>query len=548
MANEADTEPSSKIPLAAVLSDPRRGAICGGHEQAITHHLRDLVDAERRANSRVGEKDLTEAALFEASDRSRVAGGAREGEGQVVDVHGLEMASEITLFGDALDEVAREGLWRHRELGVRRAGLIDEGGERRRCTRVRRHPSAEVWREPLEHGSHRSARSPAFKNPVTDPDRVNSFPFRDSAAGDRHSARTVCDGRPEACLRTWAASRPSAEVTMARMGEERSVRAKVFVVATLVVASCAQPNFGEEEPPSDAPTPRRSRGDEGTSEILGDPVPADLEPPPTPCTDACNAVGAKRCSASGNTGTEICGRGPEGCLAWTQGPDCEAGSTCDMAKNDGSCRAGCTNDPGCDASREGTTQCAPTGTAEQICSKVGACWVFKTGRTGIPQQCKSGVSCAGNARQVCTASPAGACTQHVLSTQPCPAGTVCQGAGQCVATCTNACVENTSVCANNAVFTCKRGANGCTSYVTTDSCGAKDATCVKLASPPVAVCKACNSTCAIANSFACTSTTNYQFCRQEPNGCRTLVLGSCSAPVSGPPNCFAQGKVGCGAK
>jgi len=166
-------------------------------------------------------------------------------------------------------------------------------------------------------------------------------------------------------------------------------------------------------------------------------VPGGGEPLPPNCTDACPLDGAKRCSASSSAGVEICKKSTEGCLAWTQDADCATDFSCDTTKNDGTCKAGCTNDAGCDAGKVGTTRCilptGPNGTAEQTCSMVGACYQWKTTRSNIPQQCAiSGNYCVFDVRKNCIASAAGACTQHVSQTNACANGSTCQLAGQCV--------------------------------------------------------------------------------------------------------------------
>lgn len=177
----------------------------------------------------------------------------------------------------------------------------------------------------------------------------------------------------------------------------------------------------------------------GSAQSSGDASELTPEPgPPLPlrCTDSCPLDGAKRCSSSSSAGVEICARSAEGCLAWKQDADCAPDFSCDTVKNDGSCKAGCTNDTGCDAGKVATTRCVlpsgPNGTAEQTCSVVGACYQWKTTRSSIPQDCAiSGSYCVFGARKNCVASASGACTQHVSQANDCAQGSSCQGAGQC---------------------------------------------------------------------------------------------------------------------
>ena len=176
----------------------------------------------------------------------------------------------------------------------------------------------------------------------------------------------------------------------------------------------------------------------GGPQSSGDPVVLTPAPPlPPTCTDSCPLDGAKRCSPSSSAGVETCVKSTEGCLAWKQDADCAANFSCDAVKNDGTCKAGCTSDTGCDAGNVGTARCilpsGPNGTAEQTCTSVGACFQWKTTRSSIPQDCTiSGSYCVFDARKKCVATANGACTQHVSQSNPCAQGSSCQGAGQCV--------------------------------------------------------------------------------------------------------------------
>jgi hypothetical protein len=233
--------------------------------------------------------------------------------------------------------------------------------------------------------------------------------------------------------------------------------AVAVVVGGAVAAGCATVPI-EDDLATGADTKDKNKGtpqegDDGTAPdvVLGEPTRApDLEHPTTTgpqCTNDCATEGQKRCSTTSLSGTEVCRMGEGGCRAWTPGTDCDANFSCDKAKNDGTCKAGCTNDVGCSATNAGVAHCTADGTTELTCTQVGACYVFKTTRTAVAQECVSPSYCgaASGRRLSCVASAAGACTQHVFTYNDCPTGTACTGAGVCTATTTTTggCYSNT---------------------------------------------------------------------------------------------------------
>lgn len=250
------------------------------------------------------------------------------------------------------------------------------------------------------------------------------------------------------------------------MSDDRSWRQLIAValaaaVGSATVAGCATPPIDDQLPSTpDTAAERQPQTDDGTNDVtLGSPTSApDLESSSSPgsspgsapgkhCSDACASEGLKRCSTTSLSGTEICKMGESGCRAWVAGADCEANFSCDKTKNDGTCKAGCSNDDGCSASNAGEAHCSADGSTELTCTQVGACYVFKTTRTDVPQECTSPTYCgAASGRRIsCNASAAGACTQHVAVYDDCPAGTACTGAGVCTATTTStgSCYSNT---------------------------------------------------------------------------------------------------------
>jgi hypothetical protein len=231
------------------------------------------------------------------------------------------------------------------------------------------------------------------------------------------------------------------------MSDGRTVRwlLTAALAGGAVLSGCAEPNFGSDDlaTRSDSKTADRSDddGEEPGDIVLGAPAQGtelESKPPEQRCTDECTA-GEKRCGATSLAGTEICQTGEGGCRTWAPGPDCDASSSCDKTKNDGTCKAGCENDAGCSAANAGVARCTEDGTTELTCTQVGACYVFRTTRSNIPQDCISAAYCgAASGRRInCIASAAGACTQHIAQYNDCPTGTTCTGAGACTTTTTN---------------------------------------------------------------------------------------------------------------
>jgi hypothetical protein len=237
------------------------------------------------------------------------------------------------------------------------------------------------------------------------------------------------------------------------MSDDRSLRWLIGVavgVGAVVVSGCATPPIDDDLRSGPSATANGANNDQGTAEVvLGAPTRApDLEgtAPGAHCTDECATDGLKRCSSTSLSGTEVCKMGESGCRAWTPGADCDANFSCDKTKNDGSCQAGCSNDVGCSATNAGVAHCTADGTTELTCTQVGACYVFKTTRSAVAQDCVSPTYCGAvsGKRLSCVASAAGACTQHVATYNDCPAGTACTGAGECTATTSSAgCFSNT---------------------------------------------------------------------------------------------------------
>lgn len=258
-------------------------------------------------------------------------------------------------------------------------------------------------------------------------------------------------GEPTAAARGW-----HARCFGYGMADDRSLRwlvAMAIVAGGALASGCATPPIDDDLASGTGTKANQQNAGEGATDIvLGDPTRSpDLEghTPGAQCTDECATDGQKRCSTASLSGTEICKMGEGGCRAWVAGPDCDANFSCDKTKNDGTCQAGCSNDAGCSASNAGVAHCSADGTTELTCTQVGACYVFKTTRSAIPQNCVSPSYCgaASGRRLSCVASAAGACTQHVATYNDCPTGTTCTGAGECTTTTTPAptggCYSNT---------------------------------------------------------------------------------------------------------
>ncbi len=264
--------------------------------------------------------------------------------------------------------------------------------------------------------------------------------------------------------------------------------AGLLVVVGLFSVHCtslgSELTHGDEE--GNGETTRRVMRDAGPDERIGNGTAADTTAgdeteTSTTCTHDCATEGDKRCSPTTNAGTEICTADSAGCRKWTAGTDCATDTTCDKTANDGSCVAGCVSDPGCSAANVEQATCSANGTSEKTCKQEGACFVFKTTRTGILQECTTPLYCGKTLgqRMRCETSTVGACTAHDAVTVPCPAGTACTGLGQCTATCTNACTKGATRCVSGAprsTEVCTTAATGCTVWTAGTSCS-PDSTC-----------------------------------------------------------------------
>jgi hypothetical protein len=320
----------------------------------------------------------------------------------------------------------------------------------------------------------------------------------------------------------------------------------VLPLGLLLLGACAEPPpvVDETEP---APLPHRTE-DGGPTAEAGDPdVPFDPVPS---CTDACDnkAEGATECSVVQGGSFRICARAEDGCLAWKLTPCTNGVKACSDAPR--LCAGGCATS----SCTLGETSC--TGTDQSVCTLASdGCPAPSTpAACAVANERCIGTHCATACTSSCPALGARRCSSGSSAYQECQAvagfpsclqwtnskscGGVdyaCQGAGQCVKTCTNDCT--TSACRSNAYYECKP-IGACNKYVLQDNCPAHDAYCGPAPGGEVA-CKACNSTCQTAGSFQCTGNTSYITCRAATNGCKTQVTGSCN-------NCFANGKVGCG--
>lgn len=212
------------------------------------------------------------------------------------------------------------------------------------------------------------------------------------------------------------------------------VQSLALVVTALLCAHCSKPYFGEDDDlfsPNARTTDALPAGDEDAPLDPANNTPADAdksEPEQRTdgaCTHECDTEGEKRCSATSNSGTEVCKRASDGCRKWTNGADCAADYACDKAKNDGTCKAGCANDSGCSAANVNSARCTSDGKTELTCTKSGACYVWKTTRTNVLQECTSPTYCGPTTgrRMSCVVSAAGVCTQHDAVYNDCPSGT-----------------------------------------------------------------------------------------------------------------------------
>jgi len=148
------------------------------------------------------------------------------------------------------------------------------------------------------------------------------------------------------------------------------------------------------------------------------------------CSNACTAVGAKKCDVAGKV--TVCGDyNKDGCLEWGSGTPCGAGTMC----SNGQCAQSCSN----------------------------ACNV-KNGK-----QCVAGQKAK---YQVCDDYNKDGCLEWGTA-QGCGSGQVCS-LGQCAATCQNACdAKNAKQCKDNATQVCGDYNNdGCLEWGTPKQCEA----------------------------------------------------------------------------
>jgi hypothetical protein len=313
----------------------------------------------------------------------------------------------------------------------------------------------------------------------------------------------------------------------------------LLIVTSLLSAHCATPNYGDDLELIDPASPNKTKQekDEVPMTPTVDPaIPTDTEDPAgATCTHECTTEGAKRCASTSNAATEICAKASDGCRKWTPGADCQADFTCNKTKNDGSCQAGCASDPGCSSGNAGSARCTTDGKTELTCTKVGACYVFKTTRTNVPQQCMSPLYCGPTSgrRLSCVASAAGACTQHVATYNDCPAGTACQGAGQCVSTCTNdaGCsasnLYSEKCTGTRSRLTCAKS-GACYKWLATTACS-PDETCSAgncINAPP-----SCTNACTkFATRCVVGSARSTQICVTGASGCTVWAAGTACSP------------------
>ncbi len=201
------------------------------------------------------------------------------------------------------------------------------------------------------------------------------------------------------------------------------------------------------------------------------------------CVDECVA-GAAECA---DEEIRYCGQFDEdACLEFGPSEDCGTDMICDAATN--SCmRLGC--DVECAA---GETSCNEGDTAVMRCEPIAG----TSCNTWVTQEsCGSGKSCTNSSGSpVCAVTTLNCnvgdkkCSDDAKSlltciendsgnawqTAPCGSNEICDASKlSCAATCTDACTENNTQCTSNNKGTqvCKRGANGCTSWVAGETCG-----------------------------------------------------------------------------
>lgn len=232
------------------------------------------------------------------------------------------------------------------------------------------------------------------------------------------------------------------------------------------------------------------------------------------CAGSCT-VGARQCVSGG---FQTCNASPSGgCPAWSTTQACSTGQTCTGAGlcTDTTTEAYCRT---CD-----TTPCPNpwscfqwTGTTSTFCAK--PCATNADCRSD--HECLdtgSGLFCAPSVDGVCQSGDVYAqdsCGNSLGLDQDCTASQSCSN-GQCVNQCSNQCTNGARRCVTGGFQTCSIGAQGCTTWSTTQACPTGDiCTGAGTCTAPDAWCDSCNGNSDCPTGWNCFlwNNTNVSFC------------------------------------
>lgn len=201
------------------------------------------------------------------------------------------------------------------------------------------------------------------------------------------------------------------------------------------------------------------------------------------CVDECEA-GTSACA---DVEIRHCGQYDEdSCLEYSEPEDCGTDMICDKDINkcvQQGCPTECVlNETACSDDNSAITGCQPINGSQcnefvllEKCADGKSCKDTENGPACVATtlNCTAGEKkCAEDGKSIltCVANNSG----NEWKNTPCDASKSCDAAKlECTSTCTNACEENATQCTadNKGIQVCKKGTNGCTSWVDGDKCG-----------------------------------------------------------------------------
>ena len=197
-----------------------------------------------------------------------------------------------------------------------------------------------------------------------------------------------------------------------------------------------------------------------------------------PCTNACES-GKRQCA--GTTGYTICSdTNGDGCFEWGATVPCNGGSICENGlcvsseisdcelgarRCDGAAKFQVCGDSGNGVYKWGTPESCGSG---MRCTGAGVCGPEPETCTSA---CQNGEKqCSGSGYQVCSDANGDGCFEWSAVTS-CGSGKKCEGAGNCVSSCTSVCNNGTKQCSGNGFQVCvDTNGDGCFEWTSVTSC------------------------------------------------------------------------------